>query len=692
MAIQSITDPCSGRGSSDTRERYCVDIDIGGTFTDAIFSGRRLRKLIKVDTTPHDLNVCFRRAFEKGQEALGFEHLRAFLSCVRVIRLSTSLSINLLLERKGLCIGLILETGAAEDFLRQKSFPEGVCMPVVPGMMIEVGVDAGVDEIRNAAYRLILEGADILVISLKGGKGGFLRAEERAKGFVHQYYASHFIGSIPVVTGGQLSRVRDYRVRSNRIVFNAYVHRAVAGPFLEIEDFLREQGYPYPLLLVHADGGSSRVSKSTAEKTISSGAAAGIFGSLQISKRYGLRNVLTVDIGGTSTEIGVIRQGEIVRGAPVSGAYPMGGLPIAFTIGIGGGSVVQMDGMGALSLGPSSVGAFPGPVCYGLGGAEPTLTDAFLLLGYFDEGYFLGGDRRLKRGLAERVFEEWIGGPLGVSCEEAAWRVREEAVGRIAEVLQQAMIRFGLDPADTSLFAVGGCGGCLGWALCEAAGLKDCRVFRLGSVFGTYGTSGMDVVHRYEEETDLPMGPSAECGAGVCEKLNDVILTLQRRAFRDMAAEGFQPERVQFKVWLEVESGAFGGRRGCDFPMVFLWPGDWNAIYGQIDRLFSARGASRALRLARVVLTAVGEMPHAEVDALVSFDGMSGVGGERMIYGGGGEWFRARVHRWDGAEVPMSVMGPCILESRDTTVVIPAGIRSALDKRRNVRLSRSGTA
>ena len=692
MTIRTGRYPFDQPGPGGLAERYSVDMDIGGTFTDAIFSSRRSMTLIKVDTTRHDLSVCFRKALERARETLGFESVRQCLSSVRVIRLSTSLSTNLILERKGLCIGLILAAGWKEAFLGKGIFPDGSGVLVEPEMVIEVGAESEESEVREAAYRLILRGADILVISLDGGKEGFLQAEERARAVIHRYYANHFIGSIPVVSGGQLSRIREYLPRTSRIVFNTYAHHAVSGPFLAIEDYLRENGYPHPLLLVHADGGTSRVSKSTAERTISSGAAAGVFGALRFSRIYGVKNALTVDIGGTSTELGVIRGGEMVWCGRGSEADSSRGLPIAVTIGIGGGSVVRLDDTGRVHLGPGSVGAFPGPACYGLGGAEPTLTDAFLILGYFDEGYFLGGERRLKRTLAEKVFQERVAGIWGVSCEEAALRVKEEAVGRIAEEIRTVIARFGLDPVNTALFAVGGCGGCMGCALCEAAGLRELRIFRQGSVFGAFGTSGMDVLHRYEEEVNLGLEPSAERGLEVCDRINGVVLALQRRAFQDMAAEGFQPEGIQFESALEITVEAIGTRWSCDCPTAFLWPGDWNAVRKRIGRLFGGDGAEvdgRGLRLVGIALTAVARVPHAEPDALVPFDEAGSTGLERRIYGQGGHWVDARVHRWDALKVPLKVSGPCILESRETTVVVSPGYEMGLDKRRNARISRS---
>jgi N-methylhydantoinase A/oxoprolinase/acetone carboxylase beta subunit len=690
-----------GQGGPGSPGRFSVDMDIGGTFTDVILSQRGFAKLIKVDTTPHDLSVCFGTALEKAAEELGFERLPQLLSHVQVIRLSTSLSTNMLLERKGLRIGLILERGWSDAFLRQRFFPQGSGPPVDRHMVLEVGngnanapsVEARVAEIGKAAYWLIREGADVLVISLDDPKG-FLQEEKRAKGIIHQFYANHFIGSIPVVTGGQLSQVRDYMTRSSRIVFNTYAHGAVAEPFLEIEDQLRDHGYAFPLLLVHSDGGSSRVSKTTAEQTISSGASAGIFGAQRFSAIYGLTNVVTVDIGGTSTEIGVIQDGRIAptHADQKDGVTVIGGLPIAVTVGIGGGSVVRVDETGQLKLGPRSVGAFPGPVCYDLGGSEATLTDAFLILGYFDEAYFLGGERRLNRHLAETVFRDRIADPLGVSCAEAAWIVKQEAVSRIAREVRSVLSRLCLEPLDTALFAVGGCGGCMGCDLCDASGLSELYVFRQGSVFGAYGSSGMDVVHRYEQDLTIPLSAPRGRATDVCEKINASVLALQRKAFLDMAAEGFRPEGIHFGLRVDVESRMSGVRRGYDCPSPFLWPGEWRSFRKKIIRLFETddpQVGANHLRLTGIALTGIARIPHAEPDAPISPVERDRADAKRSIYAGGGLWVDVYVYNWDTLRTPLSVSDPCILESHDTTVIVPPGSQMVVDKRRNARIRRS---
>jgi N-methylhydantoinase A/oxoprolinase/acetone carboxylase beta subunit len=690
MAGESLSGKLASGGPA---ERYSVDLDIGGTFTDAIFSRKGFAKLIKVETTPHDLSVCFQKALEKGAEELGFENLSFFLSRVRVIRLSTSLSINVLLERKGVWMGLLLEKGWRDEFLGLRDFPQGTGPPVAQHMVLEVGTKPNGAEIREAACQLIREGADVLVISLNDPEG-FLQAEQLARGIIHQFYANHFIGSVPVVTSGQLSQSVDYMGRSSRIVYNTYSHGVLAEPFLDIEDRLRKLGYALPLLLVHANGGASRVSKTTAEQTVNSGASAGIFGAQRFSRFYGLKNVVTVDIGGTSTEIGIVKNGRI---APTQGDrhianHMPGGSPIAFSVGIGGGSVVRVDENRAIALGPQSMGAFPGPACYDLGGGEPTLTDVFLLLGYFDEGYFLGGERRLNRRSAETVFTERIANPLGLSCEAAAWFVKREAVKCIAREMECLLSRHGLRPEETALFAVGGCGGCMGCDLCDAAGFSELYVFRQGSVFGAYGSSGMDVTHRYKQRLTAPLGVSGRQPTEVCDTINATVLTLQRKAFQDMAAEGFQPDTVYFELSVEVESRETGIRCNYDCPSVFLWPGEWRAFRKGIMRQFETNVPGiqgLELYFAGIALTATARIPHAGEDALASPMAAERLGDRRSTYAGDGRWIGAPVHNWDAIQVPFFTTDACVLESHDTTLVVPTGFEMRIDKRRNAVIRKS---
>jgi N-methylhydantoinase A/oxoprolinase/acetone carboxylase beta subunit len=190
-------------------------------------------------------------------------------------------------------------------------------------------------------------------------------------------------------------------------------------------------------------------------------------------------------------------------------------------------------------LGPDSMGAAPGPACYGLGGDQATVTDAFLLLGYLDPARFLGGRRTLDLARAEEVLSTRLAGPLGVSVEEAATMVADTAAGIVADLVAATLAKAGLDPADVTLFAFGGNGSMFAAPVAERLGIATARVFGLGPVFAAFGSSVSDVVHVYERSVTGEGDPKAAA---------DALVAMARR---DLAAEGFDPDVATIDVEID---------------------------------------------------------------------------------------------------------------------------------------------
>jgi len=217
---------------------------------------------------------------------------------------------------------------------------------------------------------------------------------------------------------------------------------------------------------------------------------------------------------------------------------------------LGGGSVVRPDGRGGVSLGPQSMGAAPGPACYGLGGEQATLTDAFVVLGYLDPASFLGGRRRLDTSAARAALEARVAGPLGISVDDAARRIADAAVGTVAELVGSTMARAGIDPGQAVLFAYGGNGGLFAAPVAERLSIPAARVFGLGPVLSAFGSAVSDVVHVYERSLGVPAGAGREA---VTAAAGDMTAAGRR----DLAGEGFDPDEVQTEVELDVRDGEF---------------------------------------------------------------------------------------------------------------------------------------
>jgi N-methylhydantoinase A/oxoprolinase/acetone carboxylase beta subunit len=352
-----------------------------------------------------------------------------------------------------------------------------------------------------------------------------------------------------------MAQVDDGQTRTHCALINAYVHSQLATSLFKAEDMLRyDEGWTGTLLVGHTNGGVARVGKTKAVDTIESGPVFGTHAAAWYARQYGLDRVVCLDVGGTTAKASVVQGGQprytrdgSVFGIPVS-------IPLAMlrSAPLGGGSIVRPDSGGGVRLGPESMGAAPGPACYGLGGDEATLTDALLVLGYLDPDGFLDGRRRLDVGQARAALERRIAGPFGISVDDAARRIADAAVGTVAELVGSTLARAGIDPGEAVLFAYGGNGALFAAPVAERLSIASARVFGLGPVLSAFGSAVSDVVHVYERS----LGVTAEPGR---DAVVAAAADMAAAGRRDLAGEGFDPDEAETETELDVHDGE--GRR-----------------------------------------------------------------------------------------------------------------------------------
>jgi N-methylhydantoinase A/oxoprolinase/acetone carboxylase beta subunit len=315
---------------------------------------------------------------------------------------------------------------------------------------------------------------------------------------------------------------------------------------------------------------------------------------------------------------------------------------------LGGGSVVRPDGRGGVTLGPESMGAVPGPACYGLGGDQATLTDAFLVLGYLDPDGFLGGRRRLDVEAARAALETKVAGPLGVSVDDAARRIADSAVGTVAELVGSALARAGIDPAQAVLFAYGGNGGLFAAPVAERLSIPGARVFGLGPVLSAFGSAVSDVVHVYERSLGVAAGPGRDAVAAAADDM-----TAAGR--RDLAGEGFDPDDAETEVELDVHDGAeYRTVQGSDAGQA-------------LDRLDDATHVDVARVRVRRHLASCEPPPRAAAAA----DPAAPVLRDLLLADGGTA--RVPVYDWSGLGPGSHVDGPALASGGSMTCLIPPG-------------------
>ena len=379
-----------------------------------------------------------------------------------------------------------------------------------------------------AAMRELLDdSARGLVCSMSDG----VEAERDVEAVFREHYPRQCLDTVPLMLAGDLTSDPDPDRRAATALFNAYVHPAVADYLYRAEDYLRDRGYRRPLLVVHNDGGCARVAKTIAAKTYNSGPTAGVAGAAAVARDFGLDSLVTLDMGGTSLDAAVIRDGEVPRHehGDVEGVEISFPLPDLRTLGAGGGSIAHVV-EGQLRVGPQSAGAMPGPACFGFGGARPTVTDADVVLGIIRPEAFLGGSMRIDPDAALRAMAK-LGEQLGCTAHEAAERVRATVHAETGRQLAAALQRAGVDPADAVALAFGGNGATHATGIAEAAGIREVITFPFSPVFSAFGASTADVRHIYEAADS-----------------EDAEQTLRDRALRDMRGEGFTDDEVEIEA------------------------------------------------------------------------------------------------------------------------------------------------
>lgn len=525
-----------------------INIDNGGTLTDIVVVDGEAVYRTKTLTTPYDLSKCFHEGLKKASRQIyGEEKVVELLRTTDYIRYSTTQGTNALVERKGPRLGLVLARGCAPTTLftseGSQSMYESLFGARCGALDVALDGEAFEAEVVRVVNELASAGANRLVVGLTGE--GYAEQEARIRRVVLRKFPSHLLGAIPVLFSHEMGEDADDARRIWTAAFNAFLHPAMETFLYHAEHILREHRFKTPLLIFRNDGDSARVAKTVALKTYSSGPRGGMEGAKGLAAHYGLGRLVTIDVGGTTTDIGLIENNQVrsKRRGQVEETEVSFPLVDVVSVGVGGGSIIRADN-GAIKVGPESVGAQPGPACFGLGGRLATITDVSLLAGVLDPKSYFGGDLTLDAARAETAVRDNLAAPLGLELLPALAAAEQAWVRKIADNIR----RFTAITPDTTLAAFGG-GGPL--AICDVADLVGARkvvVPALAAVFSAFGLGFSDIAHHYE----------AILLAATQDALDDALAGLRQRARRDMYAEGFDLAECVEDVELR-RVGADGG-------------------------------------------------------------------------------------------------------------------------------------
>ncbi|MFC7050015.1 hydantoinase/oxoprolinase family protein [Emcibacter nanhaiensis] len=672
---------------------YTIDIDTGGTFTDGFLVRDGDARTVKVPTTPHDLTICFLECIAAGAKAYGVS-TEDLLYDTDIIRFSNTIGTNSIIQRDGAKIGLIVSGGMEE--LAPTEDAEGKSPLVAPDMVLSLTEETDAagnvvkaprdGEILMAAQALIDRGARGLVVSFANSELNPAN-EQLVRKVIKREYPRDYLGSVSVFLSSDISTRAGKTERLNSAVLNAYIHSKLARLLYKAGEDLRQRHYRKTLFIGHNNASVARVAKTRAINTYNSGPAAGLLGAREIGALYGINNLISTDMGGTSFDIGYVKDGQAsyalepdVEGFPCN--LPMMSI---LALGTGGGSIAHIED-GELKVGPQSAGALPGPACFNLGGSKPTVTDANLILGVLDPDFFLGGSMKLDVVKARDVIGRTIAEPLGISVEEAAWRIKQTVDRAMGAAISKVAENFD-DGVEPVVVAYGGAGGLHACDIAAASSVRKIIMTPFSAVSSAYSSSLMDAGHLYYRRAGVTLSPDA---AG--ETIDRAVEAMWQEAVKDMRGEGFDESELSTELQLFVRPA--GGDRET---MIAVEAGFYKDAAGFDDVITRAIQALQDdgisvdgdIELTTVALMAQAEVPHYRLPELpeIANDVEAAVKSKRQLYSGqSGDYVDCPIYDRDRLGRDAVIAGPGLVESEKTTILVPEGWKMTVDKFNNAIL------
>ncbi|MFH6784449.1 MULTISPECIES: hydantoinase/oxoprolinase family protein [Methylobacterium] len=679
--------------------RRVAGIDVGGTFTDLLLtevdsSGVRVR-LAKVPTTVRNQAEGVLAAISAAAVAPADLDL--------VIH-GTTATTNAVLERKTAKVGLITTEGFRDVLeLGRRTRPKpygmfGTFEPLIPRewrrevperVMADGTVRTPLDEaaVAEAVRALLAEGCEALVIH-------FLHAYANPAHELRAGAVAKALWPNPYVTLGHalLSEFREYE-RGTTASVNAAVQPILDRYIRRLQDELRTQGFSRDLLVMNGNGGTvpAGLVVEAAAKTVMSGPASGVMAAAATLAQSGLKNAITYDMGGTSTDVALIAGGVPEVSAELTIDY---GLPIhlpmvdVHTVGAGGGSIASVDRAGMLRVGPESAGSEPGPIGYGRGGTRPTITDANLVLGRLDPGRLTAVRPGVSLEAIRAAFARDLAGPLGMSVEEAA-----EAVIRLGNVHMTGAIRMvslsrGYDPRDFVLFAFGGAGPLHAVALARELGIPEVLVPARPGLTNALGCLVADLRQDRVRTLNRPLDGF---------DMADLRAVLEEQAADALAMVAEEQAEIEETT---VTYGADMQFRGQTHLIRVALPSpdiDRAALQELFEaayfRRFQVRLPEIRAVLVNLVTSVIGRRRPFPLAALIDGRGRTDLAGARLgtrpVYAGGA-WHEAAIYAREALPLGAEIAGPAVIQQIDATTVIEPGATARVDAIGNLRIRAEG--
>jgi N-methylhydantoinase A len=657
-----------------------IGIDVGGTFTDLVaVDDTGHSTLAKTASTPADPSIGVMAGLDRLAALLHLSPSHLLAQTERIVH-GTTVATNALLEHKGAKVGL-LTTEGHRDIIEMREglkddrynlrmpppeqlVPRALRLGVVERMRADGTIETPLDRasLATSIEALKRAGVEAVAVCYLHAYRDPRHERETAAALAHALPAAYVSLSADV-----FPQIKEFD-RVSTTVVNAYVGPALSRYLGRLEQRLIEAGYRGPILIIQSHGGVAPIAESArlAAGAVLSGPAGGVAGSRYATQLLGSDNLIPFDMGGTSTDICLIVDGEpaLVSGRGIGGhRLALNSLDIV-SLGAGGGSIGRVDAGGILHVGPQSAGAMPGPACYGRGGSEPTVTDANLVLGYLDPAHFLGGSAKLDAAAAEAALDR-LATTLKVDRVAAAEGVHRVVNTNMAEGIRLVSVRRGVDPRRFALLSFGGAAGLHVTDVARQLDLTRVVVPRVAAVLSAWGMLATDL--RFEVSR-THIGDTARLdGAGI------------KRLFAGMEQEGLArlrasfdgPVRVQRSVEMRYGEQIFEitvPLEGIDWEVDDPLPQIVERFHDRHEELYTYALREQGAVLVNARAAVIGVLPGVPQEPVRQAGPDAAPRGERRAWLRG--WASVPVFEFDDLAPGQAIAGPAIVESTMTTVLL----------------------
>jgi N-methylhydantoinase A len=679
----------------DKQERFRIGTDIGGTFTDIVFSGSNGTILTKkILSTPDD----YSRAIAQGiSEVLIEEGISP--SQVEEVVHGTTIVTNTCIELTGAKVGLITTQGFRDVLeIARGRMPELYNLawnkptPLVPrylrfevqeriGKKGEILRELDINQVHDVVEELAGAGVEAVAICLYNSPLNSVheeKIEEILRKKAPHLYVSRSTKIRPML--------KEYE-RSSETVVNAYVMPVVTRYLKFLKTGLHSIGLDVTLYVMQSSGGmiSAEEASEAPVEIVECGPAAGVVGAAHIARQQNIKDIITLDLGGTTTKASVVEKGIYTRSAE----YEVGAgihrasrlhkgkgyvlripsIDIA-EIGAGGGSIVWIDKGGLVNVGPRSAGASPGPICYDHGGEDPTLTDSYVILGYMNPNYLLGGDFSLNSAKAKTIYGQKVAEPLGRDLLEAAYGVYEIANSNIRRAITSVSSERGRDPRNFSLFVFGGAGALHGAAVARSIGMKEVIIAPLAGIFSAYGLLCADIQRNYVLAYDGLLESS------VLQGVNHALNKLVDQALRTANEHGAPKNGVKIEKFADLRYRRQQSELTMPLPSEELEEKHLKSLYEDLHKeyelAFGFRLATSAIEIVnlRVSSTIAISKPATATNPVKNGTAKKTATTRQAFFGETKNAFDVPVRAMQeitGKKMP----GPVLIDTYDSTIVVP---------------------